>query len=383
MFAYYSSPSMFGAYPFEKYGMVPGYYGFPWGGMENQTLVMIHTQWLRSGDDAGMAHEMSHMWYGDMVTCVDYGNIWLNEGFGTYAECNYVGHANGRSQFRSYINGKGRAAISQDRSRRFPIFNPPEAEIYNYGTIYCKGAWVQHTLRWVMGDTAWEQPGVFFAALRAYGDSFRYGTASTDDYCRINEQVSGQELTWFFDEWIYQAGYPKYHLDWAGEATGDSFRVITSLAQTNGSGAPSYFRTPLPVRFNGLPGNNLFVIRPGANPEVDTFTVAECPDSLTIDPDNWILDSSYVVRTGVAEQPQATSLKQQAHPTVVRNILPLPKSPRLRVSASLLDASGRRVMALVPGPNDLRALPPGVYFALQLPGGDGETPEVQRIIVVR
>jgi len=83
MMTYFSDSVRFGAYPFDKYGMVPGYYGFPWGGMENQTMTMIHTQWLRNGDPTGMAHELAHMWWGDMVTCVDFANVWLNEGFGT------------------------------------------------------------------------------------------------------------------------------------------------------------------------------------------------------------------------------------------------------------------------------------------------------------
>ncbi len=365
IFAFYSDTNMLGRYPFEKYGQVPGYYGFPWGAMENQTLTMIHTQWLRSGDDIGMAHEMSHMWYGDMVTCVDFANIWLNEGFATYLECLYAGHANGRAYFRQYIASKAYAAILQDRSRRFPVYNPPEAEIYNYGTIYCKGAWVEHMLRWVLGDTAWESPGVFFAALRAYGDSFRYGTASTDDYCRINEQVSGQELSWFFDEWIYQAGYPKYRLNWWSEPAGDSFMVVTNLSQANGTGAPDFFRTPLPVRVNCPLDSSFVVIRPQANPQVDTFVVAEAPSSLTVDPDNWILDSAYVVRTGIAEELGPEVLATAPWATVVGRVLKVglpPAADGSQLEAGLYDVTGRRVMALRSGPNEVGALAPGTYF---------------------
>ncbi len=361
MFEFYSDTAMFGPYPFEKYGQVPGYYAFPWGAMENQTLTMIHTRWLRQGDDDGMAHELSHMWYGDMVTCVDFANIWLNEGFATYFECLYHGHANGRPQFNNYLTGKARAAIQQDRSNRFPVFNPPEAEIYNYGTIYCKGAWVEHTLRWVLGDTAWEQPGVFFRALRAYGDSFKYGCASTEDYCRINEQVSGKELSWFFDEWIYQAGYPKYELSWFHEPVGDSFRVVTMLSQRNGTGAPDFFRTPVPVRFNCLYVDTMVTIEPGANPQLDTFMIGSCPDSVTVDPDNWILDSAYV--TGIQETPNAELRTLNSGPTIVRGVLMIgDRGPKTGDRAELLDVSGRKVLDLHPGPNDVSRLAPGVYF---------------------
>jgi len=381
IFDYYSDTTMFGPYPFEKYGQVPGYYSFPWGAMENQTLTMIHTSWLRQGDDDGMAHELAHMWYGDMVTCVDFAHIWLNEGFATYFECLYVGHAGGRSVFNNYIAGKGRAAIQQDRSRRFAIYNPPESEIYNYGTIYCKGAWVEHTLRWVLGDTAWEQPGVFFQALRAYGDSFKYGNASTEDYCRINERESGKELSWFFDEWVYEAGYPKYHLNWSSEPAGDSFRVVTSLAQANGSGAPDYFRTPIPVRLNSV-ASTVVTLRPEANPQVDTFLVAANPSSLTVDPDNWILDSAYVSHADVEEAPNAERQPINLGPTIVRGILNLQSEIcNLKSAIILLDASGRKVLDLAPGPNDVSHLAPGVYFVGSQSRVNRGPPGVTRLVV--
>ncbi len=376
IFDFYSDTTMFGPYPFEKYGQVPGYYSFPWGAMENQTLTMVNTQWLRYGDDNGMAHELSHMWYGDMVTCVDFANIWLNEGFATYFECLYAGHAGGRSVFRNYVGGKGRSAIQQDRSNRFPLFNPPESEIYNYGTIYCKGAWVEHTLRWVLGDTAWEQPGVFFKALRAYGDSFKYGCASTDDYCRINERESGKELSWFFDEWVYQAGYPKYHLSWNNEAVGDSFRVITSLGQANGTGAPDFFRTPLPVRLNCPSADTVVTILPEANPQVDTFVVAICPDSITVDPDNWVLDSAYVA--GIEEMTSDEVQVTKSGPTIIRGVLYLPSS-LLTANCSLLSIDGRKVLDLHAGSNDVSRLARGVYFVARQDSRD--TRYVHKIVI--
>jgi aminopeptidase N len=363
---FFSDTLRYGAYPFEKYGHTVGYYAFPWGGMENQTLVMINGQWL-NGDDIGMAHEMSHMWYGDMVTCVDFRDVWLNEGFGTYSECLFYGHQRGRSSFNTYISGIARTAINQDRSRRFPVYNPPEADIYNYGTIYCKGSWVVRMLQFAVGDTAWDQPGIFFRALRAYADSFRYGTASTEDLERVCEQQLGQELGWFFDDWIYAAGYPKYHLNWQSEPAGDSFRVITTLSQTNGTGGPACYRMPLPVRLN-CAGESVFVtLRPQANPQTDTFTVAASPQGLTFDPDNWVLDSSYV--TGIAEPgqnplhgPQVLSVSPSPARRFVRFSLPLGAARTLTV----FDNSGRVVERLAAaGEQEVvwrPQLPAGVYF---------------------
>jgi aminopeptidase N len=385
MFDYYTRPDMFGDYPFDRFGHVPGYYGFPWGGMEHQTLVMLHPSYIGGGRETTIAHELSHMWWGDMVTHVDHRDVWLNEGFATYAECMYVGHWQGRSQFNNYIQGKAQSAISQDRVRRFAIYDPPE--LYNTGTIYCKGSWVQHMLRWVVGDTAWDQPGVFFEGLRAYGDSFRYGTVSTTDYCRIMEQETGMELDWYFDEWIYLAGYPKYFLNVNRQQIGDSFRVVTTLAQSNGQQAPDFFRTPLPVRFNCLYVDTTVVIHPQANPQIDTFMLFSCPESVTVDPDNWVLDSAYVSVTGVEESgsgPLSVSrlLSVAPNPSAGRVEFTMFGPPGGDARVEVFDRTGRLVAEVLgrQGPdgravldwNHDRIAPGGIYFCRAV--GSGQDP---------
>jgi hypothetical protein len=94
MFQFFADTARFGRYPFERYGHVYCT-GFQYGGMENQTLTMLA---LGQVDDATISHEMSHMWWGDMVTCVDYRNIWLNEGFANYWEAQYGEHEQLREQ---------------------------------------------------------------------------------------------------------------------------------------------------------------------------------------------------------------------------------------------------------------------------------------------
>jgi aminopeptidase N len=378
MMTYFSDSVRFDAYPFEKYGMVPGYYGFPWGGMENQTMTMIHTQWLRNGDPMGMAHELSHMWWGDMVTCVDFANVWLNEGFATWAECLYNGHMNGRSSFNSYIAAKGRTYFSQHRSRDFPVYNPPPSDIYNTGIIYNKGSWVLRMLQFVEGDTAWENPGVFFRALRAYGDSFKYGTASTEDFQRINEHFYGQDLDWFFNEWVYNRGFPKYTVTWNKQALGDSWQVSATLTQHNDTSSARLFHMPYPIRFNCGSESALVVFHPQDTVALDTFVLAAEPLSLTPDPDNWVLDSSFV--TGIAEgrEPHAASCKPEA--TIVCGVLFLPPS-LLTPNCSLLSIDGRKVLDLHAGPNDISRVAPGIYFVLSATHGKPAAPF--RVVVTR
>ena len=75
-------------------------------------------------------------------------------------------------------------------------------------------------LRYLEADTNWAEPGIFFRAMRAYGDSFKYGNANTEDYKRIHEEMTGLDLDSFFQEWIYDYGYPIYSLGWQGRQTG-------------------------------------------------------------------------------------------------------------------------------------------------------------------
>ena len=364
MMTYFSDSVRFGAYPFDKYGMVPGYYGFLWGGMENQTMTMIATQWLRNGDPMGMAHEMSHMWWGDMVTCVDFANVWLNEGFATWCECLYDGHLYGRSSFRSYISSKATTYVSQHRVRDFPIYNPPPAEIYNTGIIYDKGSWVLRMLQFVEGDTAWENPGIFFRALRAYGDSFKYGTASTADFQRINEQTSGLDLDQFFNEWVYDRGYPKYTITWNKQPLGDSWLVEATLAQRNDTNSCRLFHMPYPIRFNCAGESALVVFHPQDTVTLDTFMLAAEPLTLTPDPDNWVLDSCHVT-AGIEESPKPQAPSYKLGPTILRGVLFLPPS-LFTLHSSLFSLSGQKVMPLRPGPNDVGRLSPGVYFVREL-----------------
>jgi len=162
---------------------------------------------------------------------------------------------------------------------------------------------------------------------------------------------------------------------------GDSFRVITGLAQTNGINAPDCFRTPLLVRLS-VPGpDTTLVIRPVANPQVDTFTVGGNPSGLTVDPDDWILDSSYVVHTGIEEDERSGASGEKKLPSVIRGVLLLPRSLDSSTSACLLDVSGRKLLDLHPGSNDLSRIAPGVYFVAER--RTGGQPSAMRVVVAR
>jgi hypothetical protein len=400
MLAYYIDTLKFGAYPFERVGYVittP----FVWGGMENQTMIMV---WRSQVQDPTVSHELSHMWWGDMVTLIDFRNVWLNEGFATYIQDLYYGHENGYAQFLSYMAGEAATYFSEDAGHRFATYDPDIADVYAEGTIYDKGAWIQHMLRYVENDTVAGHPGIFFQALHDYGDSFKYGGVSSQDYQRVQEHVSGLDLSWFFNEWLYQAGYPQYRLVWTVESVGPGWRVVTSLTQNNGANAPAVFHMPIQIKLRKAGFDSLRVIAVGESAQIDTFMLPYRPDSLSFDPGKWILKKVKVTGLGIDGAPiQGGSDLQISGPTVVRGTVrllcyvPEGHDPNRFDSGScpwtarlvLYDALGRPVRSatLTSGMNhvqlDCSSLAVGVYIAQLHSGASSEPAACRKFIVTR
>ena len=370
MMAFFSDTSLYGPYPFEKYGMV-SLYPFAWGGMEHQTMTGVHRNWVIQGSESGISHELSHQWWGDMVTCFNWANIWLNEGFATYSDALYLGYRNGRNYFLNLMNTRKNIYFQEDLSYRFPLYDPPPNQLFAYGHIYCKGSWIQHMLRYVEGDTG-ENPGIFFRALRVYGDSFKYRTANTEDYRRIHEMVSGLNLETFFREWVYMAGYPNYSVYWTKSREGDSFRVEISISQNNGNLAPPVFHIPVQVLLLGTTDTLLRTIPIDTSPQQTVFYLSFEPNQVRFDPQNWILHKA-TVYSAISDFSEGKAFSVAVSPN------PFSRSLRITFSLSapqdlelaIFDPVGRKVLVIEKGLISAgrhiyqiagRGLKPGVYF---------------------
>jgi aminopeptidase N len=206
-----------GPYPFrgDKYGVAQT----PHLGMEHQSIIAYGANFDNGamtggvdwGFDALHHHELAHEWWGNLVTNADWKDMWLHEGFGSYMQVLWLEDTQGAERARAYLR-----RMLPGIGHRRPMA-PTEATsaraIYAGHDIYNKGAWVLHTLRWVIGDAA------FFRSLRrmAYSDSA--GAASTDgravhfastvDFQTIAEEESGQSLGWFFDVYAHRAAPPR------------------------------------------------------------------------------------------------------------------------------------------------------------------------------
>ena len=212
----------YGDYPFEKVGFV----NTPQGAMEHQTMVSFPTALSRTGRPLNLtgAHELAHQWFGNLVSPEDYRHVWLTESFARFSEALWVEQGNDFEGYISAINGHliSYLGISVPSEGVLPLFDfPRESPSSNYpSTIYDKGSVVVGMLRFELGETR------FFEAMRSYLDSFAYRTATTEDMRRICEEVSGKDLEYFFDQWVYRAGWPIYDVDVdLGASTGQT--VVT------------------------------------------------------------------------------------------------------------------------------------------------------------
>ncbi len=265
---------LWGEYPFilEKYGQAQ----FAWGGgMEHQTCTS-----LGGFSELLICHELSHQWWGDMVTCANWHNIWLNEGFARYSEALWQEHKYGSDGLMEYMKMLNRPQSWQPGTV-FIVDTSIVSSIFNL-IVYDKGAWILHMLRKVLGeDTFWN-------VFPAYREAYYMSVAKTEDFQNVCEEVSGSDLNWFFDQWIYGVGQPNYQVLWIREQASEnrwSVKISISQVQTTST----IFSMPLDVFVETADGDTIFTIWDSLRVQEFNFQCYGKPTDLVIDPDNWVL----------------------------------------------------------------------------------------------
>jgi aminopeptidase N len=269
--------SKFGAYPFrnEKYAMTQlGYYG----GIEKQTNTIINKMsrdWLEVS-----VHELAHMWFGDMITCKDWHHGWLNEGFATYAEALWAEQIGGLEAYREYMKymeyWDGGTLYLQDISDPFQIF---------IGIIYRKGAYLLHMLRGVLGDE------VFFKCLKTYAThpDYMYSEATTENFQSVCDKVSGIDLNWFFEQWIYDEYYPIYQYGYYQDPASLKTTVQIEQVQSSLNRRP-VFIMPVQLKFIIFAGQDTTItVNNDSRRQIYEIELSSFINTLEFDPDNWIL----------------------------------------------------------------------------------------------
>jgi aminopeptidase N len=230
-------------FPWEKYAQIV-IDDFMWGGMENTSAVTLNTATVVDScaaldfpSDGVIAHELAHMWWGDLVTPRDWTHLWLNEGFATYFETLFAEQDRGKDQFQYEMILAAMACRSADRTLgRKPIVSHDSYP----ANLYSRGAWVLHMLRQILGDDGFQR------GLRFYLKRFEYSCAETEEFKLALEDATGQNLTWFFRQWVYGAGYP--HLKAAATWDSASYSLQLSVEQTQQTDSlTGSFRIPLAI----------------------------------------------------------------------------------------------------------------------------------------
>ncbi len=188
----------FGPYPFSRYGIAV-VDGFP-SALENQTLSLFGRQMVDAPFfEYVLVHELAHQWFGDSVSLARWSDIWLNEGFATYAEMLWVEHLHGSAAYREEVANRTQAARIAGYG---PPGTPPPDDLFN-GSVYQRGGLLLAALRDEIGDDA------FFTTLRVYSDRFADANATTQDFIALAEEVAGRDLGVFFDVWLYGDELPE------------------------------------------------------------------------------------------------------------------------------------------------------------------------------
>jgi aminopeptidase N len=241
---------LFGPYPFDKVG----YCITPIGSMEHQTMISYAAGLFQSAiAGSTAAHELAHQWWGCLLTPVDFREAWLSEGFATFGEALCAEAFAGRDAYARSITMLARASLDDEIAEQsLPLYDfPRDPPSSNYPrTIYDKGASVLAMLRHIVGDTA------FFAGLRTLRDRHAYGNITTHDVRHAIEEKFGRPLDWFFNEWVFRPGIPRYDVSRVRSTPGAPFQL--RIAQGDGDTSRTRLYTmPLDIRIVTVAGDTV------------------------------------------------------------------------------------------------------------------------------
>ncbi|MBS1706872.1 MAG: M1 family metallopeptidase [Armatimonadetes bacterium] len=285
-------------YPWPKYAQ-NAMYDFG-GGMENVSSTTLGAGSLTDTREGYFnmsslnAHELAHQWFGDLVSCYDWGHTWLNESFATFFQALYFEHARGKSSYEREIAGNMSSYIQASRRyvRAIATNVRPNDDIMFDAHAYPKGGAVLHTLRRKLGDEA------FFNGIKLYLDRNRHNPVQTSQLCRAFSDASGINCEPFFEQWILKPGHPRLEYAWSFDPATDSTIVVLKQTQDTSEGTPTY---RYPVEIGVIANGKLDIQTFEMTEKENTFKVrGGKPDAILVDP-NWKFLREMVTKPGPGE----------------------------------------------------------------------------------
>lgn len=277
----------YGEYPFEKLAIATTNSDFPWGGMENQTIITLCPDcWI---EDL-VSHEIIHQWFGDLISPATWADIWLNEGFATFNEAVWIESQKDYKAYKKHLMIEAQRYLRNNPGwsiydKSWNTSMPNDSILFDVYIAYAKSGCVIHLLRYVLGDS------VFFNCLYQYANDpyFKYGNATTEEFIQLVNLVSMRDMNWFFDQWLYKPNHPVYQNNHSyEELSGGKWKLNYTVNQIQKNAG--FFKMPIELKIT-LKNEPDTLIRVMNDYNLQTFTFefdAE-PMKVSFDPNNEII----------------------------------------------------------------------------------------------
>ncbi len=274
-------------YPWPKYDQMVGR-DYVSGAMENTTSTLHgegaqqDARQLKDGNvwESTIAHELFHQWFGDYVTTESWSNITLNESFADYSETLWATYKHGKDDGDAQINGDLRQYLSDPTaaSKNLVRFHYVNKEDVFDDVSYPKGGCILHMLHNYVGDSA------FFKALNLYLTTYKFGNAEAQQLRLVFEQVTGQDLNWFWNEWYYGSGNPKLDISYKYDEANKNIMVMIKQTQKG-----QIFTLPFAIDVYASGNRKRYPVWMKDTTATYTFPVATKPDLVNVDGDKILL----------------------------------------------------------------------------------------------
>lgn len=279
-------------FPYPKYDQtIVG--SFPLGGMENISATTLGDMSLLFGEfEFGrdiavdlVSHELAHSWFGDLVTCQNWAELWLNEGFASYMEAVYREQRWGSDEYKKKIMSDAKEFLGADviTIDRYGLFNrraDKVADLFEHSEVtYQKGSVVLHMLRQEIGDKS------FWDGVRSYLQKYKYSNARSSDLLAEMQASSGRDLKWFFDQWVYSAGTARLNVKPIYSQQLKRLTLTVTQTQKYDDLVPSAFILPLKAKISYGGHEEIVDLKITKRSQIFTYNIPARPTRIIIDPD--------------------------------------------------------------------------------------------------
>jgi aminopeptidase N len=268
------------------------------GGMENITATTltdnsVHDKraHLDVSSDGLISHELAHSWFGDLLTCKDWGHLWLNESFATFMEATWTEHDLGKADYLYEMYNNQQAALrawAQGNRRPIVVKRYPNPDALFDVYPYPRGGATINMIRFVLGEE------LFWRAINHYAKKNAYQNVETQQLVVAIEEATGQNLQWFFDEWLYKMGQPEFEIASTYDEAAKSVKLTVKQTQKADEArpwfqSPEFFTMPVDVAITTASGEHVQRVWIDAKDKEFTFNIDSKPLIVNFDRGNiWI-----------------------------------------------------------------------------------------------